>query len=73
MEVEIERIWELLPTLNNTTKAADEPISLELACNLYKKEVEIFGMQINVPEEDAQLACYELFAATQTFIGAFKS
>lgn len=53
MEVEIERIWELLPTLNNIGKAADEPISLELACALYKKEVEIFGMQINVPEEDA--------------------
>ena len=64
MEVEIERIWELLPTLNATLRSSEEPIRLELACNLFKKEVEIFGMQINVPECDPQLACYELFAAT---------
>ena len=52
MEVEIERIWELLPTLNATTKSSDEAINLELACNLFKKEVEIFGMQVGVPEVD---------------------
>jgi hypothetical protein len=38
MEVEIERIWELLPTLN-MTDAAPQRQELPLYCDLFKKEL----------------------------------